>query len=170
METEYTTASAERVQLWSERLWMEMPREIYWGKFMKPDMNAIIEVKRDLEAKAGDVLTFTLARKLTGAGVSGDDALEGSEEQLVTASDTVTVNQRRNAVRLKGKLSEKRTAFDQRKPSRSQLKTWLAEVIDDGIFTDFDDSPTTVVFGGTASSVATLTTAMHIDAVNTENS
>ena len=156
MQTEYTTASAERVQLWAERLWIEMPQEIYWGKFMRPDPNAVIEVKRDLEGKPGDILTFDLARKLTGAGVSGDDTLEGNEEQLLTYADTVTIDQRRNAVRLKGKLSEKRTAFDQQKTARTQLKTWLAEVIDDGIFTEFDSSPTTVVFGGTATSVATL--------------
>lgn len=157
MQTEYTTASAERVQLWAKKIWLEMPREIFWGKFMKEnDMNAPIEVKRDLEGNPGDVLTFYLANKLDGQGVSGDDTLEGQEEQLVTNTDTVTLDQRRNAVRLKGQLSEKRTAFDQRSVAKSQLKTWLAEVIDDDLFTQFDTSPSTVVFGGSVASLAAL--------------
>ena len=36
------------------------------------------------------------------------------------------------------------------------MKSWLAEVIDDDIFTQFDTSPTTGVYGGSATSVATL--------------
>lgn len=166
METEFTTASPERVELWAKKLWIEMPREIFWGRFMKEGddaMNSIIEVKRDLEGGPGDKLTFSLSSKLDGAGVSGDDTLEGQEEQMNFYSDDVTLDQRRNAVRLKGQLSEKRTAFDQRPAAKTQLKTWLAELIDDGIFTQFDTSPTTVVFGGaTATSVATLTTADQI--------
>ena len=158
--TEFTTASAERVQLWSKKLWLEMPRQIFWGKLMKEnDDNAPIEVRRDLEANPGDKLTFTLSNKLTGDGVSGDTVLEGQEEQLPFYSDDVTVDQRRNAVRLQGQMSEKRTAFDQRTPAKSHLRTWLAEKIDDDIFTKMTTSPTTSVFGGNVASVATLTTA-----------
>jgi len=81
METEYTAASTERVQLWAKRLWVEMPREIFWGRMMKDnDQNAIIEVRRDLEGLPGDVYNYSLSRKLTGAGVTGDNQLEGSEE------------------------------------------------------------------------------------------
>ena len=156
--TEYTTASAERVQLWAKKIWLEMPREIFWGKFMKEnDLNSPIEVKRDLEGNPGDRLTFYLANKLDGAGVAGDNILEDNEEQLVTNTDDVTLDQRRNAVRLKGQLSEKRTAFDQRAVAKSQLKTWLAEVIDDDLFSQFDTAPSTTIFGGNVASLALLT-------------
>lgn len=161
--TEYTTASPERVQLWAKKLWVEMPREIFWGKFMKEnDTNAIIEVRRDLEGGPGDILNFDLARKLAGAGVSGDEMLEGSEEQLVTYQDDVTLDQRRNAIRLKGQLSQKRTAFDQPEISRTHLRTWLAEAIDDDIFTKMDANPSTIIFGANRASLATLTAADFI--------
>lgn len=160
--TEFTTAAAERVQRWSARLWYEMPREIYFGKFMREDPNAIIEVKRDLEGQPGDRLNYTLMNKLTGSGVSGDDTLEGSEEELDPDTDSVTLDQKRNAVRLKGKLSMKRTAFDQEEAAKNQLKTWMAETIDDDIFTKLADSPTANVFGGSATSRATLDSTMTI--------
>lgn len=160
--TEFTTAATERVELWAKRLWIEMPREIYWGKFMREDMNAIIEVKRDLEGGPGDKLIFTLATKLSGDGVDDDGDLEGQEEQMNVYSDTVTLSAKRNAIRLRGELSEKRTQFDQRATAKTLLKTWLAEKIDDDIFTQFDTSPTSTVFGGAATSVATLDSTMLI--------
>ncbi len=155
-DTEFLTGAAETVKRWATMLWQEAPELIYWGQFMKEDMNAIIQVKRDLEGQPGDELTFTLLRKLSGAGVSGDAVLEGNEEQMNHYSDTVVLDQRRNAVRLKGRLSERRTAFDQRKNAKDVLKTWLAETIDDDIFTQFDTNPTSVVFGAGATSTATI--------------
>ena len=160
--TEFTTAAAERVQRWSAVLWYEMPREIMFGKFMREDPNAIIEVRRDLEGQPGDILSYTLMNKLAGAGVTGDDSLEGSEELLDPDTDTITLTQRRNAVRLKGRLSNKRVAFDPEVAAKTVLKTWMAETIDDRIFTELTTSPTRSVFGGTATSRATLTTAMTI--------
>src|SRR3990167_11232255 len=122
MLTEFTTAAAERVQRWSARCWYELPRIIRFGKLMKEDPEAIIEVKRDLEGQSGDRLNYSLLNKLTGSGVSDDDDLEGQDEELNPDTDSVTLNQRRNAIRLKGKLSMKRTAFDQEEAAKSVLK------------------------------------------------
>ena len=158
-DTEFATGAAETVKRWAAKLWIEMPREIYFGKFMKEnDSNAIIEVKRDLEGNPGDRLTFTLLRKLTGGGVTGDDVLEGQEEQMNHFSDDVTLDQVRNAVRLKGRLSERRTAFDQRMSAKNVLKTWLAEYIDDDCFTQFTTgtAASRIVYGGDAVSTATI--------------
>lgn len=158
-DTEFATGAAETVKRWAAKLWAEMPREIYFGKFMKEnDMNTIIEVKRDLEGQPGDKLTFTLLRKLSGGGVAGDEVLEGNEEQMNFFSDDVTLDQIRNAVRLKGRLSERRTAFDQRQSAKNVLKTWLAEFIDDDIFTQFATATSAqrIVYGGDAVSTATI--------------
>lgn len=157
-DTEFLTGAAETVKRWAAALWQESVREIEWGKFMGEDPNSIIQVKRDLEGQPGDNLTFTLRRRMAGAGVTGDDVLEGNEEQLNYFSDTITLEQTRAAVRLKGRLSERRTAFNQRTDAKDALKTWLAELIDDDIFTQFDTAPaaTRTLFGGTATSTATI--------------
>lgn len=159
-DTEVLTGDAVTVKRWASRLWVEMPRAIYWAKFMKTnDMNAIIEVKEDLVGQPGDQITFTLLRKLTGAGVSGDTTMEGSEEAMVPYSDTVVLDQVRNAVRLKGKLSERRTAWSQRNAAKTILQSWMAETIDDDIFTQFDSSPSTALYGGSATATANITTS-----------
>ena len=156
-DTSIATGDADTVKRWATRLWIEMPAVIYFGRFMREnDMNAIIEVKRDLEGQPGDRLTFTLLRKLTGDGVTDDTTMEGSEEAMTRYSQNITLSQLRNAVRLAGRMSERRTAWSQRDAAKQLLRTWMAETIDDDIFTQFDTSPSTVIFGGDATSTATV--------------
>lgn len=156
-DTDFATGSAEAVKRWATRVWSEAAREIYWSKFMvENNFNSIIEVKTELERTSGDKITFSLSRKLSGTGVADDNMLEGNEESLTVYSDSVTLAQRRHAVRLNGRMSERRTAFNQRMQAKDRLKTWLAEYIDNDVFTSFDSSPTTTVFGGDATSTATL--------------
>ena len=157
VDTEVAAGDASAVQVWASKIWYEARREIYWAKFVKErDPNSIIESKTELDKKPGDIINFNLGRKLTGQGVRNDATLEGSEEALTVYSDTVTLIQQRNAVRMAGRMSDKRTAYDQHKLAKDRLSVWLAEYIDDYIFTEMDSSPSTVVFAGTATSTATL--------------
>jgi N4-gp56 family major capsid protein len=156
-DTSFATGATETVKRWAARLWIELPREIYFGKFMREDdMNTIIEVKRDLEGQPGDKVTFTLLQKLGNAAVTGDATLEGNEEAMQFYSDSATLDQNRNAVRLAGRMSERRTAFNQRDSAKTLLKTWLAETIDNAIFTGMDTAPNYQIFGGSAVSKATI--------------
>lgn len=157
-DTEVLTGSALTVKAWSDEIWLELPEQIFFAKYMQEDMNAIIEVKKELDGKPGDLINFYLQRQLSGAGVTGDSALEGSEEEMQFYADDVTLDQFRNAVRLKGRLSERRTAFNQRRTAKQALKDWLANKIDSDIFTALSTSPSTgrTVYGGLASSTATL--------------
>ena len=155
-DSEFLTGNAATVKRFKRDLWEEAVREIYFGKFMGKSQDFIIEEAEDLEGVPGDAMTFYLGRKLTGAGIADDADLETNEEAPDTYTDTVTLSQLRNAIRLKGKLSERRTAFSQRDRAKGLLKTWLAETIDDDIFTQFDSSPTTVIYGGNATATANI--------------
>ena len=159
VDTEVLTGAAEAVKRWATKIWLEASKEIYWGKFIQENENAIIQLKTELEKGPGDKVTYTLLRKLTGAGVDDDATLEGNEEPLSWYSDSVTLAQKRNAVRLAGRMSERRTAFDQKLGAKTQLKTWLAETMDSQMFTGFDSAPTVVVYGGDATSTATIDAA-----------
>ena len=155
-DSEWLTGDAATVQKWGRDAWVELPKLIYWNKFMGKGMNNIIQVKDELEGQAGDKITFSFVRKLQGSGVTGDGDLENSEEAISNYNDSVTINQKRNAVRLKGRMSERRTAFNQRMIAKELLTTWLAETIDADIFAAVDSSPSTAVYGGAATSTATL--------------
>ena len=161
-DTTFGTGAAEAVKRWSGVLVVELPRHIYWAKLMKENTpETVIEVKRDLQKNPGDRIRFTLLRKLAGAGVSGDTQMEGAEEALVYYSDDVTIDQRRNAVRLAGRMTERRVAFNLRMDAKNTLRTWMAETIDDDIFSGFALSPAAsrTLYAAGRTSVAGLTAA-----------
>jgi N4-gp56 family major capsid protein len=155
-DSEWATGSVETVKRWSRESWVELPKLIYWNKFMGMGLNNIIQVKDELTGQPGDKVTYSFIRKLQGAGVTGDGDMETAEEAIASYSDSVTINQKRNAVRLIGRMSERRTAYNQRMVAKELLTTWLAETIDADIFAAIDTSPSTSVYGGSATSTATL--------------
>ena len=153
---EFATGNAQTVKRWRARIWEELPKLIYWNKFMSTDENSVIVVFEDLEKQAGDTIHYTMTRKLQGSGVIGDADLEQQEEVPQSFMDSIVINQKRNAVRLKGRMSERRTAWNQRKSAKNSLTTWMAETIDADIFAAIDLSPSTSIYGGSASSIATI--------------
>jgi N4-gp56 family major capsid protein len=155
-DSEWLTGNAETVKRWAAQVWVEFPKLIYWNKFMGKGMNSVIQIKEELSGQAGDRITFSFARKLQGAGVTGDSDLENAEEAIATYSDDVTIDQKRNAIRLKGRMSERRTAYNQRMVAKELLTTWLAENVDQDIFTAIDLSPSTSIYAGAATSTATV--------------
>lgn len=164
-DTTVASGAAIAVQAWSDDIWLELPEQVFMAPYLQKEVNAIIQVKEELDGKAGEKITFTLARQLSGAGVTGDTSLEGSEEAMTFYSDDVTLNQYRNGVRLAGRLSERRTAFEQRKVAKQLLKDWLADQIDDKIFTALSTSPSAgrVAYGGDATSTATIESGDYLD-------
>jgi len=51
-DSEWTTGSPEAVKRWSRQAWVELPKLIYWNKFMGMGLNNVIQVKTELEAEA----------------------------------------------------------------------------------------------------------------------
>lgn len=112
----------------------EALKKCYAMKFMGSDSNALIHVKNDLSKGAGDRLTFGIRQQLRGAGISGDNTLEGNEEALITYTQNLTINQLRHAVRSSGKMSEQRVPFSVRAEARDGLADWWADRWDTWFF------------------------------------
>lgn len=123
-----------------------------------------------------------------GGGVVGDNELEGNEQAIVTDSQTIRIDQLRNAVKSAGRMSEQATVLRFRAIAKDQLGFWLADVIDELMFltiagrayslnTDGSSrgasqlpnlkfaadvaaaSTNRIIYAGSATSEATLTTA-----------
>jgi N4-gp56 family major capsid protein len=75
-----------------------------------------------------------LVQDLTGGGVVGDNQLEGNEEQLFADTQTIRIDQIRNGVRSKGKMSEQATVIRFRAMGKDRLAFWIADVIDELLF------------------------------------
>lgn len=157
-----TTVPTNLVQkAWAKQLWREAERDNFFAKFTGEGQNNIIQMKTDLKKEAGDKITVPLVMRLTGAGVTGDNTLEGNEEALQIYDCTVTVDQIRHAVRLKGRMEEQKTALDLRRAAKDGLKLWMKEKVENMIVTALTDDPTaehTIYAGGKTSEGAIATT------------
>ncbi len=147
---------ALRQELWAKELLEDVIRDVEnVMKFMGTDDNNVVKVNKDLMSKSGDTETFGLIARLSGSGVTGDDELEGNEESMLSYSQSVAIDQIRNAVRLRGKLDAQKTVYDQIKSSREVLRIWMKEFIARQIFLKLGGVTNTALVdtNGVASSV-----------------
>ncbi|ALS63619.1 DUF4043 family protein [Pandoraea apista] len=126
-----TTARAGLTpQQWDDQFFMEYVRDNRFKRYMGTDENSIIQLKDDLTRKSGDRVTFANVRKLKGQGVTGNQVLEGNEEELDSRSMAVTVNPLRNAV-IVTDWDEQKSAIDLRNAGKMALKLWAMEKLRD---------------------------------------
>ena len=85
--TSYGVNDAEAVKLWSRKTMHEALKMTYVSRFIGEDSNSIVVMQDDLQKGPGDRIRTVLRMQLTGAGVQGDNTLEGNEEALVTYTD-----------------------------------------------------------------------------------
>lgn len=119
-------AAGLRVQQWDDKFFVEYVQKSPFSRYQGTDENSIIQVKEDLTKKKGDRLTYALVNRLTNDPVTGSNTLEGNEEDMVTRSHRLTVDKRRNAIRIP-EMEEQRSALDLRTAARRSLMTWSQE-------------------------------------------
>lgn len=139
--------SALRAQLWDKTLFQDMMTELFFSQrgMIGEGSDSIIQVKNDLTKSQGDRITFGIGYKLTGNGVAGDGELEGNEETKNTYSDTVLIDQIRNAERLEGNLDSQKAAYNTREEALNDGKIWIAEFIEKQIFMKLGGVTTTTL-------------------------
>jgi N4-gp56 family major capsid protein len=121
-----TNATGLRVQQWDSKFFEEYIRENRFAPYMGTDENSIIQMKEDLTKKKGDRLTFALVNRLSNAAVTGTGTLEGNEEELLSRSHLLTVDKRRNGIRV-AEMSEQKSAIDLRMAGKAMLKGWAID-------------------------------------------
>jgi N4-gp56 family major capsid protein len=119
-------------QQWDDKFFAEYIRENRFKRYFGTDENSIIHLKEDLTKKKGETVTFALVNALSGAGVTGNETLEGNEEALDSRSFAATVAPLRHAVAVSD-WDEQKSAIDLRNAGRMQLKLWSMSKMRDGI-------------------------------------
>jgi N4-gp56 family major capsid protein len=119
-----------RRQIWSKDLMVDVMRDVENGlQFAGADANNVVQIKDDLKKEKGQSVIFGMVARLSGDGVDGDNELEGNEESMSAYDESVSIDQKRNAVRLKGKLDDQKSMYDQIKPAKDNLRIWMKEFI-----------------------------------------
>lgn len=156
----FATGDALTRKAWSKKWWIEAKTESYFfsnGLVGRDETQAIIVDMPDLENEQGDVITYGQIRELSGAGVLNDGTMEGNEEPPITFDDDVTLSQIRNAIVDEGRMSSQRPNDKAlRMWANTLLKRWMAETLDQSLFTALGSSLTKVIFGGDATTTGTI--------------
>lgn len=146
------------MKAWAKDTWEAGLRKSFFDKFTGEGAGNIVQIKTELKKGKGDSINIPLLLPLSGAGVSGDNDLEGNEEALIYRDFDVSIDQLRNAVRIAGNFEEQKTQINMRQDAKNALSDWLATTVDKRIFTALTESPSAdrVVYAGSATSEATI--------------
>jgi N4-gp56 family major capsid protein len=106
---------------------------LFFRKFLGTNEDAILYMAKDLEKNAGDNIVYDLLVEMEGAGVTGDNTLEGNEEQLTFYQDSIKINQLRHA-HIFGKMSQQRTIHNLRKDGQWALSRWWSNKLEEYMF------------------------------------
>lgn len=120
---------------WSTGLAVDQIKKSYFErKFVGTDENSVIQRKTELESDSGDRVSFDLSVQLRGQFTSGDNRLEGKEENQRFYTDEVIIDQARHAVSAGGRMTRKRTSHNLRGNARRLLSDYWAKVMDEITF------------------------------------
>jgi hypothetical protein len=129
---EVTLASASEKQVWINKYFQEYVRESGFSGYMGKTNNSIIIAKYELQEEAGKTINIPLITRLQSSGVTGSAVLDGNEEELGNYNCAISVDWRRNGVRVPKSTSFK-TEIDLLNAGRDALKVWESEKLRDDI-------------------------------------
>jgi N4-gp56 family major capsid protein len=130
--SEVTLASASEKAVWLKNYFAEYVRESGFKPYMGRSSSSIIIAKYELQSESGKTINIPLILRLTGNGVTGSAVLDGAEEDLGNYNCALSVDWRRNAVRVPKSTSYK-TEIDLFGAAKDMLKQWEAEKLRDDI-------------------------------------
>ncbi|MCK9570843.1 N4-gp56 family major capsid protein [Candidatus Pacearchaeota archaeon] len=128
-------------------------QDTFWNLFTGPEGSGMpIIQKTDLTSSPGDRIRIHTVKKLTGAGVTGNTTLRGTEENLGFDYQDVIVDQLRHATS-HYRMTNKQSIYDLANLSKVALADWLAGKLDDDMFTTLTTSPDHIIYGGNATGI-----------------
>lgn len=123
------------------------------------------------ETEKGTRCVMPLVHDLKGDGIVGDNLLEGNEESLTDDYIEIQIDQLRNGVKSRGRLSEQRTVIQFRVQAKDKLAFWKSDREDELMFLTASGVPYTKRLDGAtrdASQFPQLSFAADVTAPTTE--
>lgn len=136
---EVVLASASEKQVWMSKYFQEYVRTSRFMPYMSNgDLNkgGIIITRYELQSESGKTINIPFIGRLKGPGVTGSAVLDGAEEELTNYNMPITIDWRRNAVRVPKSTSFK-TEINLLNAGRDGLVTWEAEKFRDDLINAF---------------------------------
>lgn len=154
-------------KVWAQELMRVAMNNIFFSKFTGTSAESIIQVKTELNKDKGDKIWIPLLLKLQGNPITGDNTLEGNEQDLKYTEFGVTIDQYRWAVRSTGEMEEQKSQLNMRRDAKTGLQVQIQEWLDTTIFSKLTTNPTAnrVIYAGGKAAENAITTT---DVFNTD--
>lgn len=137
--TDFGALSTLQKRVYSDQISKQGRDDNFWmsNGFMGSSTNdtskPIQKVTELTKTERGTEAVMPLVGDISG-GVVGDNVLEGNEQALITDAQVIRIDQLRNGVRSKGRMSEQATVIRFRVQAKDALAFWLADLIDELMF------------------------------------
>lgn len=129
--TNFARLTPEQKLVWSRDVWKDARDMSFINKFVGTGENSVIQRITELtRTEKGEQVIMHLLADLVDDGVIGDNEREGHEEEMMTYTDTITIDLISHGVRQKGKLADQKTVVNFREHARDRLAYWLANRMD----------------------------------------
>jgi len=167
-KTQFLTNDALTRKKWAKDLFSVMLPATEFNDFTGSDSNSIVQMRTELAKGEGDTIKFGIRLPLSGAGVQGNDTVEGNEERLIFKDFSVTVEELNHAVDTGGKMEEQRIPYDLMQEGKNGLQDWWASKLSDYMFAVLcgDTSFEMVAGKGTFGTAITAPDTGHLLRVN----
>jgi N4-gp56 family major capsid protein len=135
--TDFAALSDANKRLWMAEIIAAGRDESFWESngMIATSMNSPVQLINEMtETERGAECVMQLVSDMTSDGVVGDNLMEGNEDVLYNDAQVIRLDQIRNALRHKGRMSEQKTVLRFRTLSREKLGFWLAEKTDELMF------------------------------------
>ena len=124
--TNFAALTSEQKMVWSRDVWKDARDQSFFTKFVGTGTDSVVQRITELtRTEKGEQVIMHLLADLTDDGVIGDNEREGNEEEMMSYSDTITIDLISHGVRQKGKLAEQKTVISFREHARDRLSYWL---------------------------------------------
>ena len=169
---EVTPATGLQKQVWMKKYFQEYVRLSSYLPYMtNADMNkgGIILSRYELQQESGKTINVPFIGRLKSLGVTGTEVLDGNEEGLTNFNCPISIDWRRNGVRIP-KSTSYQVEVDLWNAARDALITWEAEKVRDDITNALgqvivDTNGTTVNIGSSTSTQRNFWTAANPDRI-----
>ena len=129
--TNFSALTPEQKLVWGRDVWKEARDMAFISKFIGTGENSVIQRITELtRTEKGEQVIMHLLADLVDDGVIGDNEREGNEEEMMTYTDTISIDLISHGVRQKGKLADQKTVVKFREHARDRLSYWLANRMD----------------------------------------
>ena len=128
--TNFAKLTPEQKLVWSRDVWKEARDMAFMTKFTGGENSVIQRITELTRTEKGEQVIMHLLADLVDDGVVGDNEREGHEEEMMTYTDTITIDLISHGVRQKGKLADQKTVVSFREHARDRLAYWLANRMD----------------------------------------